>query len=217
MWLLFACASVYRMPGPLGSLGNEPAPVPVVPHTVDARPARKPWFAPEPDGFDVAEAGAQFVGLSCLMVGDKKYRWDCSGYVSAAYALAGYEIQGSAANMLTAARDRGLVHRRKKPSAGDLAFFDNTTDRNDNGLLDDLVTHVALVEAVDGDGTITLIHLGSSGVVRIHMNLYRPDDHVDDDGKMLNDYLRRKGSHDSPRTQYLTGQLWCAFASSWKE
>lgn len=220
MLLLFlACAPVYRFPGPLGSLGQEPAPI------VQREPPRSrhrnpfiPGPAAEPDGLAIAGAASQFVGANCLLVDGENYRWDCSGLVEATLATVGLHLEGSGADLLARARDLGVVHHRRRPHIGDIAFFDNTWDRNGNGLLDDPLSHVAIVEDVDGDGTITLVHLSSSsGVARIHMNLFHPDDHDDGHGKILNDYLRRPGRHDSMRTQYLTGQLWCAFASYWKE
>lgn len=217
MWLLWltACAPALRIPGPIGGLGSEP--IPAVARIPAPRPPRAPWVPVEPEGLDVAGAAAHFVGAGALSYEGTRYRWDCSGFVQAAHAVAGLDIQGSCVNMLERARDLDVVHRRKRPAAGDVAFFDNTYDRNSNGLLDDELSHVGVVEAVDEDGTITVVHLGSSGVARIYMNLYRPDTQRDEAGKTINSQLRRKSSGDSPRTVYLTGQLWCAFASFWKE
>jgi hypothetical protein len=151
-----------------------------------------------------------------VLVEGEKYRWDCSGLVEGAMAGAGIHLAGSSANMMERAKEVGVVHRHKKPSPGDVAFFDNTWDKNGNGLLDDPLTHVAIVEEVDKAGTITMVHLGSSnGISRLKMNLYHPDTRKDEEGNVLNDYLRRASSADSPRTPHLTGELWVAFASFW--
>lgn len=219
--LFLACAPTYRYPGPLSSLGQEPAPPRAASASVRGR---TPFFNPlepiipsEPEGRMVASTAAGLIGADCVLVNGEKYRWDCSGLVEGSMAGAEIDLQGSGANMLERARELGVTHRRKKPSPGDVAFFDNTWDKNGNGLLDDPLTHVAIVEEVDKHGTITLVHLGSSkGISRLKMNLYRPDERVDEDGNVLNDYLRRAVKGDSPRTPYLTGQLWCAFASFWE-
>jgi hypothetical protein len=118
--------------------------------------------------------------------------------------------------LFDAAREARVLHHRHVPSPGDVAFFDDTYDRNGNGRLDDELSHVAIVESVDEDGTIHLVHVGSKGVVRIVMNLRRPEDHVDEAGKVLNDYLRAHADGDAPRTRYLAGELWAGFASFWK-
>ena len=166
---------------------------------------------------DVAGAAAHFVGTDTLAWEGTRYRWDCSGFVEATYAIAGLSIKGSCVNMLDRAEALNVSHRRKRPARGDVAFFDNTYDRDDNGQFDDMLSHVGVVEGVDEDSTITVIHLGSSGVVRIYMNLYRPDEAKDESGKTLNSQLRRKSSRDPSGTRYLTGQLWAGFASFWKE
>ena len=164
-------------------------------------------------GISVAIASHQLVGAGSF----RGHRYDCSGMVNAAYARAGIDLSGAnSAAMFKMARDRNVYHRRKIPRPGDVAFFDNTHDRNNNRRLDDRLTHVAVVEKVDSDGTITLIHKGGSGVTRTKMNLRHPRTHKSDDGKVLNSHLRYRSSRDRRRTKYLTGQLWRGFGSLWK-
>jgi surface antigen len=115
--------------------------------------------------------------------------------------------------MYELARREGLRHKRKVPSPGDIAFFDDTYDRNHNRRRDDDLTHVAVVESVASDGTITLVHKGGRGVMRIEMNLRRPDERRDADGRELNDHLRASKDKDGGPT--LSGQLWRAFGSLW--
>lgn len=114
------------------------------------------------------------------------------------------------------AKQERVLHRRRIPSPGDIAFFDDTYDRNGNGRLDDPLSHVAVVESVDQGGTITMVHIGSKGVARLMMNLRHPEDRTDTQGTVLNDYMRARSNGDSPRTRYLTGELWVAFASYWE-
>ena len=166
------------------------------------------------DGISVAMASHNLVGAGSF----RGQRYDCSGMVNAAYSQAGIDLAGAnSASMFKLAKERNVFHRLKTPRPGDVAFFDNTHDRNNNNRLDDRLTHVAVVEKVDDDGTITLIHKGGSGVTRTKMNLRRPATHKDDSGKVLNSHLRYRSSRDRRRTKYLTGQLWRGFASLWKE
>ncbi len=171
--------------------------------------SRPPVAAPTPDGSgeDIAQRAAKLVGEQRLVVDEQRFRYDCSGMVCAAYALSGQHISGSSKDLYEEAEQTGVLHTEPRPSPGDIAFFDNSYDSNRNGIRDDALTHVALVESVDEDGTITLIHLGSGTVGRIQMNLLRPTDTA------VNSYLRAPSDRDGgPR---LTGELWCGFASFW--
>lgn len=212
MWILLltACApSMFRMPGPLASMGRDPS----ADWRLPTRPVETPpTRAPErPQA--IAAAAAGFIGASALRVDGKVYRFDCSGLVEASLASAGCTFSGSSAMLFAQARDAGVLHRRRTPRPGDVAFFDDTYDRNGNHRLDDPLSHVAIVESVERDGTITLIHAGSSGVVRFTMNLRHPEDREDGKGRVINDYLRARKAGDSPRTRYLASELWVAFAS----
>jgi surface antigen len=113
--------------------------------------------------------------------------------------------------MFELAKNTKVLHRRKRPSPGDVAFFDNTYDRNNNGRRDDSLSHVAVVESVDEDGTIQMIHKSNRGVLPLIMNLHHPGEHKDTTGKVLNDFLR-SNSDNGP---VLSGELWRAFASFW--
>jgi hypothetical protein len=223
VWLVGCAAPMYRFPGPLSGLGREPAEPPVASRRVPAAP---PVAAPTPVrhafpnrrtvGDEVVEAAVNLLGARSLQVDGKPYHFDCSGFVEASMARAGCYYRGSVSDLFDKAKELGVIHRRHTPSPGDVAFFDDTWDGNHNGKLDDPLSHVALVESVDDDGTIHMIHLGSQGIVRIVMNLRHPDERNDDDGKRINDYIRWHRRHDSPRTRYLAGELWVAFASFWK-
>ncbi len=161
----------------------------------------------------IAAAAAGFVGARALVVAGESYRWDCSGLVEAALAAGGCAHAGSSADLFRQAREERVLHRRRLPSPGDVAFFDDTYDRDGNGRRDDPLSHVAVVESVAGDGTIRLVHVGSRGVTRFVMNLRWPDERADAEGKPLNDPLRSRTAKDSPRTRMLAGELWVAFAT----
>lgn len=141
-------------------------------------------------------------------------RDDCSGFVCAVFTKAGVELEGSSRMLWDQARAWGVDHRRKIPSVGDVAFFDDTYDANRNGRWDDPLSHVAVVLGVDPDGTITLAHGGTGkGRTTMSMNLRQPGTHADAAGKELNSFLRRPTSRDPRSARYLAGELWCGFAS----
>lgn len=223
---LAACTSVYRVPGPLASLGHTPDGEPVV--AVDAKGL--PSSAPRPStrarpsrqagassvGQQVADAACDMVGARSIVVSGVKYRFDCSGFVEASLASAGLQFQGSTRDLFATARQRGVLHRRHRPDVGDVAFFDDTYDRDHDGRFNDPLTHVAVVTAVHSDGTLDLVHLGGTGITKLAMSLRDPEVHKDADGKLLNDYLRAPSSKDSHRVHHLSGELWVAFGSLWK-
>lgn len=235
VWAVGCAHTGMRMPGPTGQLGKAPTPyrdtldepVPVsspeaVAQSAPSSPSERAEAKPPPppprrrargDGAAVARAAGQLVGRSRLVVGGETYRYDCSGLVEAAHAKAGEALSGSSASLFALSRQEGVLHRKKVPQPGDVAFFDDTYDRNRNGRRDDDLTHVAIVEQVDRDGTITLVHKGSKGVTRLTMNLKHPEVRRDEDGKSLNDHLRASSNKDRGPT--LSGQLWRAFGSLW--
>lgn len=202
VFLLGCLGPSLRVPGPLSGLGRAPfterAPAPVAP------------------GHDVATAAQSFLGHRALVALGKTYRFDCSGFVEASLAKAGRAASGSSASLFEQAQERGVLHHRKTPDPGDIAFFDDTYDRNRNGRVDDPLSHVAVVESVDPDGTIHLVHVGSGSVGTFVMNLRHPSDRTDDAGKRMNDRLRVERRSDSPGTHYLASELSAGFGSFWK-
>jgi hypothetical protein len=210
--LLTGCAhsGSLRIPGPTRTVGSERVPYAdtLAPEDPEAgAPTRRSARM----GNKVARAAASFIGDRRIVVDGEKQRYDCSGMVCAAHRKADKPVTGSSRMLFDLAKTEGVFHRRKRPSPGDVAFFDDTYDRNKNGRRDDALSHVAVVETVDADGTITLVHLGGKGVRRIAMNLKHPHDRVDADGKTMNDVIRR-GRDGGP---VLTGELVRGFGSIW--
>ena len=213
------CAhGVYRFPGPIGTVGQDASPraQPTEDTAQAKRDTPKKKSARRSAGQQVGKAAERYLGATRLVCNGTSYRYDCSGLVMAAHARAGLPIEGNTAAFFEQAKSEGVLHKRKTPRVGDLAFFDNTHDRNGNGRLDDRLTHVAVVTAVDSAGTITMVHKSGKGVVELRMNLRSPDVHTSTDGAVYNDYLRRRSSRDSARTRYLAGELWVGFASLWE-
>ena len=139
---------------------------------------------------------------------------NCTGYLEAVYERAGVSLQGGPDDLWARGQSLGALHHRAHPEPGDIAFFDNTFDRNQNGAFDDPLTHVAVVLSVDSLGTILMAHGGSSrGRSTFSMNLSAPDVRRTDEGRTLNDYLRPHLPSDPPNTQYLSSQLFRGFAT----
>jgi cell wall-associated NlpC family hydrolase len=166
----------------------------------------------------VLAAARALVGQPQVKVAGRAYPSDCTGLVEAVYSQAGLSMKGGAKpgdNGVTAlyryALNHGRVYNGGKPAAGDLVFFRETYDQNRDGRRNDGLTHVGLVDQVDTDGTVTVIHRVKRGVVRYRMNLSKPGVGKDPDtGKILNDTLRAPGQgHSFART----GQLFAAYAS----
>ena len=144
-----------------------------------------------------------------------EYPDDCSGFVRGSFAAAGLELlpathpgENADSGIYRRARAAGAL-RWKNPAPGDLVFFRETYDRNRDGLRNDGLTHVGLVESVK-DGNVTFLHRVSRGVVRSQLNLRRPRVQRQN-GTLLNDYLRRV---EGGRRAYLTGELFAAYASA---
>jgi hypothetical protein len=66
---------------------------------------------------------------------------------------------------------------------------------------------------VERDGTVVFISRVSSAIERYRMNLRVPNAVRSADGRILNDYLRRKKTGDPRATGYLTGQLFAGFGT----
>jgi hypothetical protein len=228
--LLLACVPVFRYPGPTRDLGRvedegpwervEDERVVVAeasPDVPEEKPARRTWRAPRGlDGDDVAKAAGYYVGKRVLTCAGEQYRYDCSGLVNVIYRRAGLDIgKYNAAMMWQLAKEHDVLRTRGEPLPGDVVFFDNTYDRNKDGRLNDELTHVAVVESMADDGTATMVHKGSKGVVRITMNLRNPGERRGPEGEDWNAWLRVRKSGDSKDTPYLSGELYVGHASFW--
>ncbi|MET0402053.1 MAG: NlpC/P60 family protein [Cystobacter sp.] len=165
-------------------------------------------------GPHVARRASHLVGasLAAYRVPD-----DCSGLVRLAYHSVGVELlsqgmrpgENAASAMYRRARKAGALHRRG-PQPGDIVFFRETYDRNRDGVRNDGVTHVGVIETVAAEGTVVFVHRAGAGVVRSRMNLRRPVRQTPQ-GRVLNDYLRR--AEDGERAR-LTSELFAGYASA---
>jgi probable lipoprotein NlpC len=170
----------------------------------------------------LAKTAVRFVGRSRVEVGGRHYTPDCSGFVRGVYASQRVDLYGGLGELdggngvgriFTHVVQHGRIHYGPTVHPGDLVFFHNTWDFNRDGLPNDPLTHVGVVETVDLDGTVMFVSSVSGGIERYRMNLKHPDTHKAADGRVLNDFLRRKHIGDTPGTYYLAGRLFAAFGT----
>jgi len=170
----------------------------------------------------IARTAARLVGARTIQIGNRLVSYDCAGVTRAIYLSQGHDLYAGAGENGQAngvrriyehVQKHGRIHRGPAVGPGDLVFFDNTWDFNEDGLLNDSLTHVGIVEAVERDGTIIFISRVSNAIERYRMNLRAPNTIRHADGRILNDYLRRKKIGDPLATGYLTGQLFASFGS----
>ncbi len=198
-----------------------PAAAPRAPLSVAASPAPRKQVHPPPPAArreDVVTAARGLVGSKKVKLAGRNWPDDCTGFVEAVYAKAGVSFRGAGMagdNGVTAlyryTKTQGRVYTRGKPKPGDLVFFRETYDQNRDGRRNDGLTHVGLVDDVESDGTVVVIHRVKRGVVRYRMNLAKPNLRRDPrTGEVLNDMLRAPGAGKAP---VLTGQLFAAFGT----
>ncbi len=162
----------------------------------------------------IAQAAAASIGKTPITVAGVRYRFDCSGVAAGIYAKAGLPLDdGTGAPSATAlyelVRTRGSL-RKNNPLPGDLVFFDDTYDSNNNGRRDDPLSHVGVVEKVLPDGTVVFVHRVGASIVRWRLNTTRKKDRHDERGQPLNHYLRRaEGAYPA----LTTGELFVAYGS----
>ncbi len=162
----------------------------------------------------LAAAAAASVGDRPIVVGGVRYRFDCSGVAAGIYAKAGVPVDDGggapSTRALYAMVDAQGSLRRDNPLPGDLVFFDNTYDANGNGVRDDPLSHVGVVEKVLDDGTVLFVHRIGDKIVRWRVNPRRPKDRADEAGNALNHYLRVA---EGLQPALLTGELFVAYGS----
>ncbi len=197
------------------------------PDPIVATPAVLPFFIPIPEEtrerIVAAAGGALHHGPGPFRQGGHRFNADCSGFVAFAYQAAGIpfrealhvgdEDAGSAVVALyRALASNGILFGREGvPLPGDLVFWHDTYDRNGDGIADDPLTHVGIVERAFADGTVNFFHRGARGVLRGVMSLRHPGEERGAPGERLNSRLRPVRRNDPPGTRYLAGELFTAF------
>ena len=170
----------------------------------------------------IVQTAAKLVGAKTMNSNGRRIAYDCAGVTRAIFLKHGIDLYDSEpidsrANGVRIIhahiRQQGTFHQGPVAHPGDLIFFDNTWDYNGDGKVNDPLTHIGIVELQEPDGTVVFISRVAGAVERYHMNLGLPHVHKTADGRILNDYLRRKDAIDPANTGYLTGELFAQFAT----
>ena len=167
----------------------------------------------------LVEGAVTFLGAEKLKVGNRTYPLDCTGVVSAIYAFAGIDITSpltaytgnGVTRLYHLFEDENLLYSTSHPVPGDIIFWDNTWDANDDGLFNDPLTHVGMVVHRLEDGTIEYIHHNyAKGIVLERMNLLEPNIRtltVRGDVVLINSPIRARNSPPAPGGVSLASQL----------
>lgn len=170
--------------------------------------------------------GALFIeGKQELRVNGRSFNADCTGAVLAVYWYAGMDLgaplasyQGNGVTRLYRfLEDEKLLVGTGYPEAGDIIFWDNTYDRNEDKKPNDFLTHTGIVVHTAEDGTIEFLHHNyRKGVVMARMNLLRPGVYTEKkNGKeyVVNSPMRMRGSPDYDK--WLASELTRNFGRAW--
>jgi peptidoglycan DL-endopeptidase CwlO len=220
-WLVVCCACATGAPvGGVLALreGYQPFSRPAAPASIpEVAPEGPPLVVPSGARETAVETARALLGATRIVVDQRRYGDDCTALVRAAYARVGVDLMqdgrtqdSGVAAIYRFAGHHGRIYEGGRPLPGDLVFFRETYDRNRDGHVNDGLTHVGLVDEVEEDGTVVIIHRVARGVVRYRMNLGHPDRPASPQGRRWNDWLR--GEQPGAPAQ-LTGQLFAGFAT----
>ncbi len=142
---------------------------------------------------------------------------DAAEYVWTTYAANGVEFEKAASQSVSAlyksCKKGGAISHDSKPQIGDIAFFHNTHDLNDDGRNNDWYTLAGIVESVDSNGGIVVLAWMGDEVERFTLNL-ESERVADDSGNVVNARLRKESSKDAPFTQYFAHELFAGFCGA---
>lgn len=171
----------------------------------------------------IARTAAKLVGAKTIKSKGRRVAYDCAGVTRAIFLEHGIDLyDGSDASdprangvrlIYAHVRRHGTLHQGPVVHPGDLVFFDNTWDFNGDGKLNDPLTHVGVVERVEPDGTVIFISRVADAIERYRMNLGLPHIHKTANGRVLNDYMRRKIPTDPDDMGHLTGELFSFYGT----
>ncbi len=189
---------------------SSPAPAPVsIPTSLPSRSA-------------IVHSAVRLLGSKTITIQGRRITYDCAGVTRAIFLEHGIDLYRSSHLDVNAngvrlthnhVRQHGTLHQDLDVRPGDLVFFDNTWDFNGDGLLNDPLTHVGIVEQIEPDGTVIFISRVAGAVARYRMNLSQPHVHKTAEGRLLNDYIRRKRATDPENTVRLTGELFSFYGN----
>jgi hypothetical protein len=200
---------------------RESSTLPQAPPTSAAADHPPSFMMSLPSRSAIVESAARLVGARTITSRGKRIAYDCAGVTRAIFLEHGIDLyrgtfndpKGNGVRLIhNHVRQHGILHRGSNVSPGDLVFFDNTWDFNGDGELNDPLTHVGVVERLEPDGTVIFISRVANAVARYRMNLDQPHVHKTVQGRVLNDYIRRKPA-DPDHTARLTGELFSFYGN----
>ncbi len=183
--------------------------------------------APEERGLSerqilLIQAAREIIETQSTIVGATTFSYDCTGTILTVYAQAGIYLVdlfgkytgNGVARLYGIATDYEVLHTRDLPEPGDVIFWDNTYDRNEDGNWNDPLTHAGLVISVEEGGTVEYLHHNyRRGIVTARMNLLKPEVYQNDEGNELNSPMRMAGQRASNPDLWLSSHLFREFAS----
>ena len=123
----------------------------------------------------IVQTASKLVGATAIQVDGKWIAYDCAGVTRAIFLAHGIDLYASGAPDSKAngvrlihyhIKRHGKFHQGPVVRPGDLVFFDNTWDYNDDGLMNDPLTHVGIVERQEPDGTIGSVSSARTSRIR---------------------------------------------------
>lgn len=197
--------------------------LPIQPQATSA-PERHPapFTASLPSRSAIVQSATRLIGARTITSQGRRIAYDCAGVTHAIFLEHGIDLyrtdrhDGNANGVrliYNHVHRYGTLHHGPEVRPGDLVFFDNTWDFNGDGKANDPLTHIGIVEELEPDGTVTFISRVANAVERYRMNLEQPHIHKAPDGRVLNDYIRRKRPTDPTNTARLTGELFSVYGN----
>jgi hypothetical protein len=174
----------------------------------------------------LVEGAEKFVRTGNLEARGRSFRKDCTGTVLAIYWYAGIDLvsplsryTGNGVRRLYRfLEDLKLLYRPELPAPGDIIFWDDTYDRNEDGQANDAYTHAGMVVSVSGSGTVEYVHYNyRRGIVIERMNLLRPHVHTEKRGNevvVVNSPMRMRGAPEYEKT--LASELIRSFGKGYR-
>ncbi len=161
------------------------------------RNIEKRWLREETERIRIAQRAEELIGVGNLKAIDPVYRNDCTGFVLGLYRELGYRFDFESPGrgytlsqiLYINLRRRGLIYYHGDPDKADVVFFRGTVSYSGNR-----ISHVGIVYDVLSDHTVVIIHYGSKGVSKLRMNLTRPHTYKLPNGRIINDFIVKRGS-----------------------
>jgi hypothetical protein len=175
----------------------------------------------------LVEGARSILGKKQLVIRGKRFTMDCTGVVLGIYWYAGIDLardfnkfNGNGVTRIYKTLERdNLLYSNDYPLPGDIIFWDNTYDANDDARWDDPLSHVGMVVNVENDGTISYVHHHiTNGISIDYMNLRKPDmwksvenGHV----RVINSPMRLAVAGKPHPPDWLAGQLYHALGMAY--